>query len=133
MKIGFACGVFDLFHPGHVLMLEECKNNCDFLIIGLNKVESLGEGKNSPIFSFEERKLILESIKYIDKIIPYSSESELSYILKNEKIDIRFLGDDYKQKPITSPELTKEIYFCNRDHGYSTSNFRKIINENEKR
>ena len=129
MKKGFACGVFDLFHFGHVLMLKECKDQCDYLVIGLNQCKVLGENKSSPIFSFEHRKLILESNIYVDEVIGYSSENELSNILCKNNFDIRFLGDDYKNKPITSPELSKKIVFINREHGFSTSLIRKIIKD----
>ena len=132
MVTGFAGGVFDLFHAGHVLMLKECKEQCDYLVLGLNRCLILGENKNPPIYNFEQRKLILESNRYVDKVIGYSSEDELTKILKEYKFDIRFLGDDYKSKPITSPDLTKKIIFCNRDHGYSTSLIRKLILDQKK-
>lgn len=127
MKTGFACGVFDLYHAGHALMLKECKNNCDYLVIGLNSCKNLSKDKNAPVYTLEERITILESIKYVNEIIIYSSEEELSNILKEGNFDVRFLGDDYKSKPITSPEFSKFIYFINRDHGFSSSTVRKLI------
>jgi glycerol-3-phosphate cytidylyltransferase len=129
MKKGFACGVFDLFHFGHVLMLKECKDQCDYLVVGINQCKVLGKNKTSPIFPFEHRKLILESNIYVDEVIGYSTENELSNILKKNNFEVRFLGDDYKNKPITSPELSKKIVFINRDHGYSTSLIRKKIKD----
>ena len=132
MKIGFTCGVFDLFHAGHVLMLKECKEQCDSLVIGLNRCVVLGKNKNEPIYTFEQRKLILESNIYVDEVIGYSDEKELTEIMIDRNFDVRFLGDDYKLKPITSPELTKSIIFCNRDHGYSSSLIRKKIINAEK-
>jgi glycerol-3-phosphate cytidylyltransferase len=134
MKTGFACGVFDLFHAGHVLMLKECKDNCDYLIVALNQAINLSSDKNTPIYTIEERKLILESCKYVDEVITYSNENQLTNILKNRKIDIRFLGDDYKdnKKRITSPELVKEIFIINRDHGFSTSRIKNLIEKIEK-
>ena len=131
MKKGFACGVFDLFHAGHVLMLKECKENCDYLIIALNKAENLPVGKNIPIYSFEERKLIIESIRYVDEVIGYNSEEELIELLKNGNISIRFLGDDYKNKPITGKDLVP-IYFINRDHGLSSSKLRQKLKNDTK-
>ena len=127
IKIGFTCGVFDLFHAGHVLMLKECKEQCDHLVIGLNRCVVLGKNKNKPIYTFEQRKLILESNVYVDEVLGYSDENDLTQIMINRKFDVRFLGDDYKLKPITSSELTKSIIFCNRDHGYSSSLIRKKI------
>lgn len=129
--IGFACGVFDLYHAGHSLMLKECKEQCDYLVVGLNKAENIdytiNPGKKQPVYSFDERKLILESIKYVDKIIGYGSEEELLNILKNENINLRFLGDDYRGKKITGEELDIDIYYIDRSHGYSTSMFREKI------
>jgi glycerol-3-phosphate cytidylyltransferase len=131
MKIGFACGVFDLFHAGHVLMLEECKEHCDFLIVGLNSANEfdigINPGKKRPIYNLEHRKLIIESCKYVDKVIVYNNEKELEVVLRNEKIDIRFLGEDYRNRPITAPEAVNEIYYTNRDHGLSTSLYRTMI------
>jgi glycerol-3-phosphate cytidylyltransferase len=125
MKIGFACGVFDLFHPGHVLMLKECRENCDHLIVALNTAEHYSEivnpGKRKPIFTIEERKLLMESCKYVDQVLIYNSEDELLQIMKDYKINTRFLGDDYKGKPITGEELEIEIYYTDRSHGYSTT------------
>lgn len=125
--VGFTCGVFDLFHAGHVLMLKECREHCDHLVIGLNRCLIVGKGKNNPIYSYEQRKLILESLVYVDEVVGYSSENELTQIMIDGKFDVRFLGDDYKSKPITSPELIKRIIFCNRDHGYSSSMIRQKI------
>lgn len=131
MKRGFACGMFDFFHVGHVRMLKECKEHCNYLIIALNKAEnidySINPNKNKPIFSIEERIEIMEACKYIDEVITYNSEAELLNILKTKNIDIRFLGDDYKGKLITGSELNIEIYYTDRSHGYSTSDIIKRI------
>ncbi|MCZ8286310.1 MAG: adenylyltransferase/cytidyltransferase family protein, partial [Bacteroidia bacterium] len=98
MKIGFACGVFDLFHAGHVLMLKECKEHCDYLIVALNKAENISAainpGKKKPLFTIEERTLIMASCRYVDEVLAYNSEEELLDIMKSKKIDIRFLGED---------------------------------------
>lgn len=131
MKRGFACGMFDLFHVGHVRMLKECKEQCNYLIVALNKAEnidySINPNKNKPIFSIEERIEIMEACKYVDEVITYNSEEELLNILKTKNINIRFLGDDYKGKSITGSELNIEIYYTNRSHGYSTSALIKQI------
>jgi glycerol-3-phosphate cytidylyltransferase len=131
MKIGFTCGVFDIFHAGHVLMLQESKEHCDYLIVALNRAENISEkinpNKKKPIFSIEERVLIMDSCKYVDEVLTYNSEEELLEILKNKKIDIRFLGDDYKGKPITGADLNIEIYYTNRSHGLSTSLYRSRL------
>lgn len=131
MKVGFACGIFDLFHPGHVLMLKECKENCDYLIVALNKAENISPeinpGKAKPIFTVEERKLVLESCKYVDEVLTYNSEIELYNILSTREIAIRFLGDDYKGRLITGNDLDILNYFINRDHGYSTTSIKTRI------
>lgn len=137
MKIGFACGVYDLFHAGHALMFKECKEHCDYLIVGLNKAEkidySINPNKSAPVFSFKERKLILESIKYIDEVVGYNSEDELLQLMKARNIDIRFLGDDYRDKKITGEHLNIPVYYTDRSHGYSTSELRKRIIDANKR
>ena len=131
MKTGFTCGVFDLFHAGHVLMLKECKENCDYLIVAVNSATSFNSeinvNKNIPIFSIEEREMILKSCKYVDKVIIYSNEQELINIMEVEKINIRFLGADYIDKLITESNKITEIKYINRDHGKSTSNYIKQI------
>ena len=134
MKIGFACGVFDLFHAGHVLMLQECKQNCDFLIVGLNSTNqidySINPGKNKPIYNTEHRKLILESCQYVDQVIVYNNEEELEKLLRDLKISVRFLGEDYRGKSITAADAVSEIYYTNRGHNLSTSNYRHMIQAN---
>jgi glycerol-3-phosphate cytidylyltransferase len=133
MKIGFACGVFDLFHAGHVLMLMECKEHCDYLILALNTAETfdpvINPGKNKPIFSIDERKLILSSCKYVDEVVIYSSEQELYELLRDKKVNIRFLGEDYRGKTITGADLSIELYYTNRNHGLSTSGYIRKIKE----
>lgn len=130
-KIGFACGAFDLFHAGHVLMLKECKQYCDFLIIAVNKGETfsseINPGKKRPIFNYEERKMIMENSRYVDLVIGYSGEEELLQLLTNLPFDIRFLGEDYKGKPITGDGLVPEIFYNDRSHGLSTSLYRERI------
>lgn len=131
MKTGFACGVFDLFHAGHVLMLEECKNNCDFLVVGLNSClqidYSINPGKSRPVYNLEHRKLILESCKFVDEVVVYNNEIELADLLNSGRFQIRFLGEDYKNAPITGPDAVKEIYYTNRGHGLSTSAYKRMI------
>lgn len=134
MKVGFACGVFDMFHAGHVMMLRECKEHCDYLIVAINRAENISEkinpGKQTPLYSFEDRKLIMQSCKYTDEVIDYNSEEELLHILKTKKIDIRFLGEDYKGKIITGAELNIPVYYTDRSHGLSTSFFKRKIDKN---
>ncbi len=132
-KIGFACGVFDLFHAGHVLMLQECKEHCDILIVAINQARNISAtinpGKKSPLFSFEERVMIMQNSRYVDEVIGYSSEEELLYLLTTLPLDMRFLGDDYRGKMITGPDLKIDIHYCGRSHGLSSTLFRERLKE----
>jgi glycerol-3-phosphate cytidylyltransferase len=133
MKVGFACGVFDLFHAGHVLMLQECKAHCDYLIVAVNRAEhisgAINPGKEKPLYSLEERKLILQSCRYVDKVVEYNSEEELLGLLTQNKIDVRFLGDDYRGKTITGSDLSIPIHYTDRSHGFSSSDFKKKLRQ----
>lgn len=133
-KIGFTCSCFDLLHCGHCLMLKDCKNQCDVLIIGLQTDPTLDrKEKNKPIQEYEERKIMIESIKYVDEVIEYSTEAELYEILKKLNPDVRIIGTDWKGKPYTGYELPIKMYWHVRDHDWSTSNLRKRVYENEKK
>jgi glycerol-3-phosphate cytidylyltransferase len=129
MKIGFTCGVFDLFHAGHVLMLQECKAH--YLIVALNKAQyistEINPGKNAPIFTIEERVLIMKACRYVDEVLIYDSEDMLLHLMLSKKIDIRFLGEDYRGRTITGADIGVEIYYTDRSHGLSTSQIRKRI------
>lgn len=142
-KVGFTCSTFDLFHAGHYLMLRDAKAQCDVLIVGLQtdptidltyRMDTGGKNKNKPIQSFEERKIQIEGCKYVDHVIPYSSETDLLKLLNELMPDIRILGSDWKGKAFTGNELNIPIHWHNRDHDYSTSNLRKRVHlaENEK-
>ena len=128
-NIGFACSCFDILHTGHIMMLKDAKMQCKKLIIGLQTDPTIDRPntKNKPIQSFDERKTMLESIKYIDEIIVYNTEKDLYELLKNIKPDIRILGSDYKNKSFTGDDLNIKIYYHNRNHPYSSTNLRKRI------
>jgi len=128
-KVGFTCSSFDLLHAGHILMLKDAKNQCDYLIVGLqiDPTTDRPKEKNKPIQSLEERKIQLEAVKYIDEIIIYNSEDDLYELLKKINPDVRILGTDYKNKQFTGDDLDIKIYFHKRDHNYSSSNLRKKI------
>jgi glycerol-3-phosphate cytidylyltransferase len=115
-------------------MFKESKQHCDYLIVALNKGDNIdyniNPDKKPPLYSVEERKLILDSCKYIDEVIIYNSEEELLDIMKSRKIDIRFLGDDYRGKKITGSELNIPIHYIDRSHGYSSSKIRERIIKN---
>lgn len=122
---GFACGVFDIYHPGHVLMLRECAAYCDHLTVAINTAENFDDrinpGKRKPVFTAEERKMVISSIGYVDEVVFYGSENELTEIMSSGGFNIRFLGDDYRGKPITAPDAIPKIHYLDRGHGYSTT------------
>ena len=134
--IGFIASSFDIYHPGYALMLKECKDNCDYLVVALHdNPKSANQDKNSPIMSLHERFLVLKSIRYIDEVAPYKSESDLVNLLHFYKPDIRFLGSDYKslegRKKISGYFVCKNIYYVDRFHDYSSSAIRKKIYDAE--
>jgi len=132
MIVGFTAGAFDLFHAGHVLMLKECKNMCDFLIVGLQTNPKIDRPeKNKPVQSIVERQIVLNSCRYVDETVIYETERDLEDILAIMDIDIRFIGADHKGEHYTGEEIcTKKgikIYYNSRNHRFSTSELRKRI------
>jgi len=132
--IGFTASSFDLFHSGHVAMLKEARSNCDYMIVGLQTDPTLDRpDKNKPIQSVFERYVQLEGCKYIDEIIPYATEQDLQDILLTYKIDIRFIGEEYKDKDFTGKQLCVDknikMHYNKRQHSFSTSELRKRISE----
>jgi len=129
-KIGVIAGNFDVIHPGYVYMFNECKNYCDTLLLLLHEDPSLERPKKiKPILDIDERKMILSSFKQIDQIITYKTESDLHEILMKKNIDVRFLGDDYRDKSFTGDDLDIPIHYLDRSHGWSTTKFKKLIAE----
>ena len=128
--VGVIAGNFDVIHPGYVYMFDECKKHCDILLLLLHEDPSIERpDKIKPILDLNERNMILSSLKQIDRIITYQIESDLYDILKSEQIDIRFLGDDYKDKAFTGDDLGIPIHYLDRSHGWSTTKFKKMIAE----
>lgn len=96
MRIGYTTGVFDMFHVGHLNILRRAKEQCDYLIVGVSTDELVKNYKNkTPIIPFEERKAILEAIKYVDKVIPQENRDKYSAYEKY-KFNVMFVGDDWK-------------------------------------
>lgn len=127
-RIGFTCSCFDLLHCGHALMLEDCKKQCDVLVIGLQTDPTIDrKNKNKPVQTYEERKIMVSSIKYVDEIIEYDTEKQLYQILCYLNPDVRILGSDWQGKEYTGFELPIQIYWHNRTHNWSTSNLRERI------
>ena len=136
MKTGITFSTFDLFHAGHVKMLEEAKTKCDYLIVGLQLDPSIDRPeKNKPTQSIIERYVQLKGCKFIDEIVPYITEEDLMDILSSFKIDIRIIGKEYKEKDFTGKEYCKkkgiEIYYNKREHRFSSSALRKQVSSSE--
>ena len=131
--IGITFGSFDLCHYGHALMFEECKQYCDYLIVGVQSDSSIDRPeKNSPIQSHKERLGIVNSIKFVDEVKPYDRESDVITMLKEVNPDVRILGADHQGTEFTGHELDIKCVFNSRDHGYSTSELRRRVFEVEK-
>lgn len=123
MKRGFTCGAFDLTHAGHYLMFEECRNLCDYLIVGLQTNPHLDRPeKHIPIQSLEERLIQLKACRWVDEVWIYKTEKDLYQLLQTLKPDYRFLGEDHKDKPFTGDDLPIPVVFNSRTHNYSSSN-----------
>ena len=136
--VGFTCSTFDLLHSGHIMMLREAKSVCDYLICGLQMDPSIDrKEKNSPVQTIVERQAQLEAIKYVDEILIYNTEADLLDILNMYPIDIRILGEEYRDKDFTGKDECKkrgiQIHFNKRDHRFSTSDLRTRVLECQKR
>jgi glycerol-3-phosphate cytidylyltransferase len=136
-KIGIVASTFDLLHAGHIMMLREAKSQCDHLICALQVDPSVDrQEKNSPIQSIVERYIQLSAVKYVDEIVVYQTEKDLEDILELYLIDVRILGEEYKDKDFTGREICKRrgirIHFNKRDHRFSSSGLRKRVTDKEK-
>jgi glycerol-3-phosphate cytidylyltransferase len=132
-KVGFTCSAFDLLHAGHVSMLRDAKEQCDYLICGLQVDTSSREGKNVPVQTVVERYAQLSAVGYVDEIIPYGTEEDLEDSLTMYHIDVRVLGEEYRDKEFTGRDICRkrdiELYFNKRDHRFSSSGLRKRVCE----
>lgn len=136
MKVGFTCSTFDLLHAGHIAMLREAKEHCDYLIVGLQVDPSVDRSeKNSPVQTLVERYAQLNAVKFIDEIVPYATEQDLEDILEMFSIDVRVLGEEYRDKDFTGKDICRkrgiQLYFNKRDHRFSSSDLRKRVAEKE--
>ena len=126
--VGITAGAFDLFHAGHVLMLKDASNQCDHLIVALQTDPSIDrKKKNKPIQSMYERFVQLDGCRYVDEIIPYETEDDLYSLIMNNNIDIRIIGNEYRNKVFTAHEIGIEIYYNARNHKWSTTELRERI------
>lgn len=135
MRTGFTCSCFDLFHAGHIMMLKEAKSKCEYLIVGLQTDPTIDRPeKNKPIQSVVERFIQLESCKYVDEVVVYATEKDLIDILYTYPINIRFVGEEYKDKEFTGKDLEHiEMYYNSRKHSFSTTELRHRVIERYKK
>ena len=127
-KIGITASTFDLLHAGHILMLKEAKEQCDYLIVALQTDPTVDRPeKNKPVQSVFERFTQLAACKYVDEIIPYETEKDLMNILSSIHIDVRILGEEYRDKSFTGENLPIEIYFNSRKHDFSSTELRERV------
>tara|TARA_B100002019_G_C21066637_1_gene496861 strand:- start:261 stop:665 length:405 start_codon:yes stop_codon:yes gene_type:complete len=134
MKVGITFSAFDLLHAGHVAMLRESKEQCDYLVAGLQLDPTIDRPeKNQPVQTIVERYTQLKAVKYVDEIIPYTTEKDIEDILEMYQVDVRILGEEYKDKDFTGKDICArlgiDLYFNKRDHRFSSSDLRKRICE----
>ena len=137
MKIGITFSTFDLLHAGHIKMLEEAKQQCDYLIVGLQTDPTLDRPeKNKPTQTIVERYIQLKGCKFVDEIVPYATEQDLLDVLQSFKIDVRIVGDEYKSKDFTGKKYCEEngidLYYNSRSHRFSSTALRQVVYEKEK-
>lgn len=134
MKIGVVFSCFDLLHAGHIMMLEEAKTQCDWLVVALQSDPTVDRPeKNKPIQSMYERYIQLKGCKYVDEIIPYTTEEEVRLILESRSFDVRIIGEEYKDVDFTGRDICERrnirIYYNSRQHHLSSSELRKRIKD----
>jgi glycerol-3-phosphate cytidylyltransferase len=133
MKTGITFSTFDLLHAGHIGMLREAKSICDYLIVGLQSDPTIDrpDTKNKPIQTMVERY----ALKFVDEIVPYQTEEDVVDILQLFQIDVRFLGDEYRDKDFTGKDVCRkrdiDLHFNKRDHRFSSSGLRQRVCDNQ--
>ena len=132
-KIGITFSTFDMLHAGHIAMLSEAKNHCDYLICGLQTDPTIDrpETKNAPIQSIVERQIQLAACRYVDEVVVYQTEQDLVDLLLILPVDVRILGVEYCDKDFTGREAGAlrgiELVFNGRDHSFSSSSLRRRV------
>ena len=137
MRKGITFGAFDLLHAGHTLMLQEAKDKCDYLIVGLQTDPTIDRPeKNKPVQTVVERYLQLSAISSVDEIIPYETEDDVKDILNAIDISVRIIGSDYVGKDFTGKEICEnrniKLHYNKRDHPFSSSELRNRVAERSK-
>jgi len=132
-KVGFTCSTFDLFHAGHIVMLQEAKSMCDYLIVGLltDPTVDRPDSKNQPIQTPFERYIQLSSCKHVDEVIPFSTEQEIVDMILTINPDIRIVGEEYKDQEHTGKGLCP-IHYNRRRHSFSSTELRKRVVDSNK-
>jgi glycerol-3-phosphate cytidylyltransferase len=132
-KIGITFSTFDMLHAGHIAMLSEAKNHCDYLICGLQTDPTIDrpDTKNRPVQSIVERQIQLAACRYVDEVVVYQTEQDLIDLLLILPLDVRILGVEYQDKEFTGRyeggERGIELVFNGRDHSFSSSSLRKRV------
>ena len=131
MVLGFTSVVGDLWHAGHVAMIQECRRHCDRLIVAVMANIDHREDKNTPIQSLFERTFQVANTKGVDLVLTCETENDLLLALQTIRPDVRFVGEDYKGKEFTGKDYCIktgiEIYYNKRDHGLSSRTLRKRV------
>jgi len=136
-RIGITFSTFDMLHAGHIAMLSEAKNHCDYLIAGLQTDPTIDrpDTKNKPIQSIVERQIQLAACRYVDEVVVYQTEQDLRDLLLILPVDVRVLGVEYEHKDFSGKaechQRNIEIIFNGRDHSFSSSSLRKRVAEAE--
>ena len=135
--VGFTCSTFDLLHAGHILMLAECKQVCDYLIVGVQSDPTIDRPgvKNKPVQSIVERYVQLSAVKFVDQIIVYNTEKDLEDMLMFLPISVRIIGEEYKDKDFTGKQICEDrgikIWYNSRSHRFSSSELRQRTYQSE--
>jgi len=138
MIVGITFSTFDLLHAGHIGMLREAKSHCDYLIVGLQSDPTIDrpDTKNKPIQTMVERYAQLNALKFVDEIVPYQTEEDVIDILELFQINVRFLGEEYRDKEFTGKDICRkrdiDLHFNKRDHRFSSSDLRRRVYDAEK-
>ena len=135
--VGFTCSTFDLLHAGHILMLAECKQVCDYLIVGVQSDPTIDRPgvKNKPVQSIVERYVQLSAVKFVDEIIVYNTEKDLEDMLMFLPLSVRIIGEEYKDKDFTGKQICEDrgikIWYNSRNHRFSSSELRQRTYQSE--
>ena len=138
VKIGITFSTFDMLHAGHIAMLAEAKNHCDYLIAGLQTDPTIDrpDTKNKPVQSIVERQIQLSACWFVDEVVVYQTEQDLVDLLLILPLHVRILGVEYEGKDFTGKKECEargiEIIYNGRDHSFSSSSLRKRVVEAEK-